>query len=190
MKKDITSEDLIRVAQSKMKNTTSIDWNGLNVIIKNTLSLPEMLLFVDTVVKSCFDEDGNYCPEYKGFAIRSTTITMYTNITTPNDITVFYSIVYGTDLVEKVMKYVRRGQFDKIIEAIDKKIEYLTDARVWSLNKQIDTLVNSLESIEEKANAVFDNINNDDIAKLIQAIPDNGFNEKEIVKAVLEENDQ
>ena len=189
MKKDITSEDLARVAQSKMKNTTSIDWNGLNVIIKNMLSLPEMLLFVDTVVKSCFDDDGNYCPEHKGFAIRSTTITMYTNITLPDDITVSYSIVYGTDLVEKVMKYVRRVQFDKIIEAIDKKIDYLTDARVWSLNKQVDILIDSLESIEGKASAMFSNINNDDITKLIQTISSNSFSEREIVKAVLEENE-
>ena len=50
----------------------TIEWNGLQVVIKKNLSLEEMMTFANSVVKSCFDQaSGAYMPEVKDFAIRA-----------------------------------------------------------------------------------------------------------------------
>lgn len=52
----------------------------MEIHVKNSLTIPEMGLFVDRVVNSCFDADGDYMPQYLDPIFSITLLQMTTDI--------------------------------------------------------------------------------------------------------------
>ena len=122
----------------------------------------------------------------KDFFIRYNLLTRYANFNLPNKLEHCYSIVYGTDATELVMKNVNISQFNSILDAIDSKIEFLCDSNVSAIEKQMRNVVASFEEMEKKTEAMFSGINADDIAKITTAFVENGLDEERLVKAYVE----
>ena len=100
-----TKKISVNAFQKVMKETYSptytFDWNGIEVTVNKTLSLKDMLEFVDDVVKSCFTEETNrYLPEVKDFVIRVCILEKYANFTMPQNVENQYELVYCTDAVQ------------------------------------------------------------------------------------------
>lgn len=173
------------------ENTKTIQWNGMDVVITCNLSLEDMLAFVDSVVKSCFDQTtGAYMPEVKDFAIRSNIMERYANFTLPSKVERQYDIVIRSGAVEEIMNHVNLAQFSQITSAIDAKLQNAADANVQMVFRQFNDVVSSFEGLQEKVGALFDGVDPTDIGKLMGAISEHGISEEKVVQAYIAEQDK
>lgn len=85
MAKNINTKKISVAAFDKiMRNSCStvetIEWNGVEITLRKTLPLKDVISFVNLVAKSCFDYATNaYLPEVKVFAIKCCILEMYAN---------------------------------------------------------------------------------------------------------------
>lgn len=178
----IAAYELDKAVHSAKQDFTNVEWNGLTIKVRHMVNFEYMLRFVNGVVNTCF-ETGSYMPELKDFAIRCASIAYYTNINMPEDVDKQYKLVYGTDLVAKVLEAVDHGQFNNILLAIDKKLEYRANTNIEKLIEQVKTVTESLETASGSLSKTFDSVSREDIEKVIGAITDGKFDESKLAKA-------
>ena len=164
----------------------SKDWFGHELKIKKCLRYAEMKSFVDNVVSACITSDGDYTPENKDPAIRECVLTMYCNITLPNDISHKYDILYGSGLFETILGDINNDQFRQIVKAIDKKIDDAEEKNVQHVYAELNQVVNSMKSLTEEFGNLFKGITSDDIKNIIGAISNSKLDEEKLVKAYME----
>ena len=182
-----TKKISVNAFQKVMKETYSptytFDWNGIEVTVNKTLSLKDMLEFVDDVVKSCFTEETNrYLPEVKDFVIRVCILEKYANFTMPQNVENQYELVYCTDAVQQVMKYINPEQYNSIITSIENKINNIAQANIEAINQQMNELFNSFDNLQNKLGGLFAGLNSDDITNLTKAIADGGLDNEKLVE--------
>lgn len=171
-----------------LENTETIQWNGMEVTITRNLSLEDMMAFVDSVVKSCFDQTtGAYMPEIKDFAIRSNIMERYANFTLPRKVERQYDIVVRSGAVEEILRHINYVQFDELTKAIDAKLQNAADANVQMVFRKFNDVATSFEGLQEKANALFSDVDPADISKLMGAISEHGISEEKVVQAYVAE---
>lgn len=171
------------------KNTETISWNGLELAITNTLGLHDMLAFVDGVVRSCFDsETGAYLPEAKDFAIRSSIVNYYTNISLPKNLEHRYDIVMMSELVDVILDSVNQQQFQSMMKAINAKLDHLAATNMQAINSQFAGIATSMEALQSKIAELFDGVSAEDISNLTGVLARGAdLNERELVKAYIEQ---
>ena len=172
---------------SGYQNTETVEWNGLQVVIKKNLTLDEMLCFTNSVVKSCFDQaDGSYLPEVKDFAIRSNIMERYANFTLPNNLEKQYDMVIRSGAVEMIMNYVNISQFGELMKAIDAKVQNTADAHIQTFIKKLDEVTEAFSHMQGEIEKMYSGVDAEDIGKLMGAISDGKATEENIVKSYLE----
>lgn len=165
----------------------TIEWNGLQVVIKKNLSLEEMMTFVNSVVKSCFDQaSGAYMPEVKDFAIRANVLDMYTNFTLPKDLDKQYDMVIRSGAVEMVLNYINYAQFNELVKAIDSKLQNTADANIQAFITKLDNVTTAFSDMQTEMEKMFSGVDTEDIGKLVGAIANGNNTEEGIVKSYLE----
>lgn len=165
----------------------TIEWNGLQVVIKKNLSLEEMMTFANSVVKSCFDQaSGAYMPEVKDFAIRANVLDMYTNFTLPKDLDKQYDMVIRSGAVEMVLNYINYAQFNELVKAIDSKLQNTADANIQAFITKLDNVTTAFSDMQTEMEKMFSGVDTEDIGKLVGAIANGNNTEEGIVKSYLE----
>lgn len=165
----------------------TIEWNGLQVVIKKNLSLEEMMTFANSVVKSCFDQaSGTYMPEVKDFAIRANVLDMYTNFTLPKDLDKQYDMVIRSGAVEMVLNYINYAQFNELVKAIDSKLQNTADANIQAFITKLDNVTTAFSDMQTEMEKMFSGVDTEDIGKLVGAIANGNNTEEGIVKSYLE----
>jgi len=165
----------------------TIEWNGLQVVIKKNLSLEEMMTFANSVVKSCFDQaSGAYMPEVKDFAIRANVLDMYTNFTLPKDLSKQYDMVIRSGAVEMVLNYINYVQFNELVKAIDSKLQNTADANIQAFITKLDNVTTAFSDMQTEMEKMFSGVDTEDIGKLVGAIANGNNTEEGIVKSYLE----
>lgn len=165
----------------------TVEWNGLQVVIKKNLSLEEMMTFANSVVKSCFDQaSGAYMPEVKDFAIRANVLDMYTNFTLPKDIGKQYDMVIQSGAVEMVLNYINYAQFNELVKAIDSKLQNTADANIQAFITKLDNVTTAFSDMQTEMEKMFSGVDTEDIGKLVGAIANGDNTEEGIVKSYLE----
>ncbi len=142
-----------------------------------------MMSFVAEVVDSCFDKGGGYLPEVLDFAIKSSIILRYTNVSLPDNLEHRYALLYGGDLVDFVYRHINAAQLDEIVTAVNRKLDYLCRANISTVVKRADELVSSFEDLQKRVGALFDGVSKEDVTRLVNAIGDDGLREEKIVEA-------
>lgn len=176
-----------RVMKNNFANTQTIQWYDIEVVVKRSLSVTEMLAFVNNVVESVFDSDGNYTPEAMDFAVRLNILTRYANFTMPKDVLKQYEFVYGTDAVDAVTEFINMTQLKEITAAIKRKVDYACSINVSTVQRELMKLVTSFSELQANTEKIFDGVSNDDLNRLVSALAEHGeLDEKKIVDAVLE----
>lgn len=167
--------------------TEVFDWNGIEVTVKKTLSLKEMLEFVDSVVKSCFTKDTDtYMPEIKEFATKVCILEKFANFTMPNNAESQYALVYHTDAVSRVLEHINVGQFNEICDAIDKKTNNIAQANIEAVNRQMNELYNAFDNLQNEIASMFNGVSNDDIRAVAGAVANGGIDNEKLVAAYLD----
>lgn len=145
-----------------------VKWNDIDIVIKKTLSLKEMLEFVDGVTKSCFNEDTNaYRPEAKDFAIKISILERYANFNLPKNIEAKYDLIYQSDVISHIIPHINQEQYHEIISSINKKVDNLAQANVEAINKQMNELYNAFNNLQEGMEKMFAGVNSEDIKNVI-----------------------
>lgn len=170
--------------------TETVQWNGLEVIIKKNLSMDDMLNFVDSVVNSCFDaQTGEYRPEAKDFAMRVNILTRYANFALPErNVEHQYQIAVLSGAVDMILNYVNTAQFYEMGRAIDAKIEHKASANIQVLTKKFDDVVTEFENLQTKLSTMFTGVSSDDLKKLAETLANGNFSEEQIVEAMKPKN--
>lgn len=185
--KKVSINSLDKVIKENFTNKASVEWHGLEVAIKHNLSFTEMLEFVNDVVMSCFQDDGDFVPEVMDFAIKSNILSKYANLSLPDKLEHRYEIIYNSDAVDFVCQNINMQQLREITASIDRKISYLCNTNVMNIQKQMMALVSAFEDMQQKTTDMFSNFTPDDLVKIMGAIDDGGLNEEKVVKAYLEQ---
>lgn len=171
----------------RYQTTETVEWNGLQVVIKKNLSLEEMMTFANSVVKSCFDQaSGAYMPEVKDFAIRANVLDMYTNFTLPKDLGKQYDMVVQSGAVEMVLNYINYAQFNELVKAIDSKLQNTADANIQAFITKLDNVTTAFSDMQTEMEKMFSGVDTEDIGKLVGAIANGDNTEEGIVKSYLE----
>lgn len=171
----------------RFETVETVEWNGLQVIIKKNLSLEEMMTFANSVVKSCFDQaSGAYMPEVKDFAIRANVLDMYTNFTLPKDLEKQYDMVIRSGAVEMVLNHINYMQFNELVKAIDSKLQNTADANIQAFITKLDNVTTAFSDMQTEMEKMFSGVDSEDIGKLVGAIVNGDNTEEGIVKSYLE----
>ena len=171
----------------RFNTVETVEWNGLQVVIKKNLSLEEMMTFANSVVKSCFDQaSGAYMPEVKDFAIRANVLDMYTNFTLPKDLGKQYDMVVQSGAVEMVLNYINYVQFNELVKAIDSKLQNTADANIQAFITKLDNVTTAFSDMQSKMEQMFSGVDSEDIGKLMGAIAAGNYSEEGLVKSYLE----
>lgn len=186
----VSVADWERVAAEEfavMSNPAVYPWHGAELVITPTLSLEEMMAYVQSVVESCFSEDGRYLPEIMEFANSKNMLERYTNLRMPQNISKCYSLIYGTDIVEFVREKINPVQFSDIQHAIEEGIAYRTDSLAEQARIRLDEFAKSVENLEEQTKFLFDGITADDVQRVSDAVGENGIDEEKLVAAYIKQ---
>lgn len=166
-----------------------IEWHGIDVTIRKTLSLKDALIFVDTVSKSCFDsETGEYTPEVKVFAMKCCILEMYANFSLPANVEHKYDLVYNTDAVDTVLKHINMRQLNELTDAISEKVDNMARANIENINKQMNDVYNAFDELQNHFGQILSGVNAEDVSKLVQSIAEGKIDEDKIVQAYLSQN--
>ena len=184
--KKLSVEEFKKATYDNYSPITTIEWNGINVVVRRNIDITEMIAFVENVTNTCFStSDGTYMPELKDFAIRAVTVELYTNITMPEDLYERYNLLYSSDIWDVIMSNIDGMQYSNMLNAVKEKTKYIIDTNVMSINKNVNDAYKALDSIREQLSAVFDGIDPSDIRNLVGAISNGNIDEEKIVNAYI-----
>ncbi len=166
--------------------TTTVNWNGLDIVIKKHLCLAEVAKFVDTCCKACFDaETHEYAPEAKDFAIRSCVMSFYTNITMPTNLERQYELIYHSMIMDVITPNIDNAQFKAIINAVEDKIAYHAELNEKLVQQQIESFQNTVKKFEKQMAEMFNGIKIDDMKNIMGALSNNKLDEEKLVEAYM-----
>ena len=160
----------------------------VNIIIRRTLPLKDMMQFVENVVSSCVDaETASYTPEIKEFAIRSEILTTYANFNLPSNVEKQYELLYCTDVLCQVMEHINNKQLHEIEVAIDARIDHEVKMIETVLAAKTNEMMLRIEAMVEQFEAAFGGINRDDFNGVVKKLSEmDSMTEESIAKAVLD----
>lgn len=170
-----------------MTNITTKQWFEMDIKIKRSISLADMIEMVDEVVSCCFMDDGSYHPEMKDFVLRCNVITRYANFTLPESLEHKYALVYNTDAFDFVRGNINTDQLTSIEIAIDDKIAFLCDTNAAGIEKKMADVLGTFEQLQEQFEKLFGGVSAGDIAKFASAIASDKFSEDNVVRAYIEQ---
>lgn len=172
-------------------NTTTIRWNDIEVVVTPSLSLREMMAFVNNVVTLCFvGEDNQYTPEVKDFAVKANVLEKYANFTLPKSIEKQYDFIYNTDAFESVLMAVNPHQFQEMMVAIDKKLDYIASSSVADAERRINGILSSVEGLGSQIESVFSGIDSETMTSIAKAIQNGRLDEGTLMKEYFAQKQQ
>lgn len=183
--KRVSITTLDKIAKENFNNTEVFEWYGVDVAVKRSLGLDDILAFANDVAASCFGEDGRFIPEVMDFAIKSNILTKYANLNMPENLEHRYDLIYQTNIVDTVCEHINMAQLREVIASINRKIDYLCSVNASTVQQKLNELVAAFEGMQEQTASLFKGVSSDDIGKLIGAISSGGISEEKLVEAYM-----
>lgn len=184
----IRNNALMSIFDKEFNKTNTIDYKGIKITIKNSISLNDIREIIEIVSTSCVDVDmGTYEPALKSFLIDLEIILYYTNIRMPKDLKSQYDIITQTDLFDVILPYINAAQYTEIVNGVDSKIAFLLNSVNNLATAETMKLTKDIEYMTEILKNALDNISNDGIRELTDAL-NNASNSKKVSVPALAEN--
>lgn len=183
------SIDTLRASMKEQTITVPFDGaEAVEITIKRTLPLQEVMEFVDSVVSGCIDIDtGYHAPETMWFLIRSEVLEKYANFELPDDISERYDLLYGTTAFEQVLKHINETQYDEIVEAIYSEITYQEGMAQSLMSSHLKEVVDRMENMADQTAALFGNVSQKEVGTIMHNLSKAGkMDEERLVNAVFE----
>lgn len=153
----------------KLTNPSNKDEVVMEISVKTDLSIPEKGIFVDRVVNSCFDVDGDFMPQYLDPVFIITLLQMTTNVpvyeqetkpilangeespTTVKvlDIEKTYSLCKAINLVHNVKDDRYQALVADLKGMVEAKLDYMKEVNAKKTSNMIHVLQPLLESFSD-----------------------------------------
>ena len=185
--KRISINALEKIAKEQFPESVTEQWFDIEVTIKRSLPLKEMLEFVQEVVDACFTTDGTFVPEIMDFATKSGILTHYANFTLPDNLEKQYWLIYSTGAVDMVCQHINMVQLQEMIGGINRKIDHMCDTDIVATKAKLNDLYAAFAKMGEEFSAMFSDISASDIQKAIGALNQSGAMEENIVAAYIDQ---
>lgn len=184
--KRISINALKKIAKEQFHESVTEQWFDIDVTIKRTLPLKEMLEFVQEVVDVCFTTDGTFVPEIMDFATKSGILTHYANFTLPDNLEKQYWMIYSTDAVDMVCQHINVSQLHEMIDSINRKIDHMCDTDIVATRAKLNDLCEAFAKMGTEVSDLFSGVNADELQKMIGALGNTELSEEKIVSAYIE----
>jgi hypothetical protein len=163
-----------------------IEFCDTSFMLREHVDIESMMKIVNTVVKACFIDDGEFRPELKDFVFRWQVIEEYTNIKLPEETRDQYRFVYESGVFGTVMNAIDNEQINAIVRSIDEKIRYIADSNINELESKLNELYNSAKVLVDRIEDSMSGVDSDTITKIASAFSGDGaINTEELAKALI-----
>jgi len=184
--KKITAEEIRAAMKDYEPEAITIEWRGLEFIVKRTISFAEMAKIVETVTATCFSPEGEYMPVCRDFMWAHEIISAYTNLELPEDAEECCQIIYDADLFMHVIDHISSDQYGEMYSAIGANIRHKLNTDMQALKKSVQEITDSLAVITKAT----EGISIQDLNGLMNMIANGGIDEAKIVDAILNRESQ
>ena len=182
----ISTEELEQVLEDTYTPVSTTEWNGLELMVKRTITLAETMEFVKFVTDICFaDETNEYIPEVRDYAIKLFVLEHYTNLELPKETENKYAIIYQTDIIPTVLNMLDGQQFNDIIRAIDTKLDYMAESNIEAITKHMNEAMALIENFGKQFSELFDGVDQESMTKIVNSLA-NGLDEGKMMEAYLD----
>lgn len=158
--------------------TTTKKINGATIEIKNYINVDMFANMVNTIARTLFDEDEEFCAWNREIAKRFVILKYMTNIeVSESDINEIFKLTQSGDWYNDIERIVTGlPLWGEIEDAVDKQIDYIISIRPTEFDKLCSNLSTILDADIQT--------NLDDIKEILDGL--NNVNKKDFVKAVTE----
>lgn len=126
----------------------TMDNGTLELHVKKTIGLQEMLEFVKFIVDTCIDNtDGSFLPEARDFAFRRGVLEYYAGFEEPEDIDLAYRVVYYGDLFDNIVTHIDYMQLCDIERAADRQIDHMLALNTAMATKETHALLAKVDDL-------------------------------------------
>lgn len=172
-------------------NVVTVPMRGckdVEITIRHTLPLRDMMQFVENVVSACVDaKENRYTPEILEFMIAAEILTSYANFTLPSNAEKQYELVYGTDALEQVAEHINPTQMVEIRTAIGERIEHEVRKMEAVVAEKANELLVRVETMTEQIEALFSGVDSEEFQGVMRNLAQmNAVDEKALARAVLD----
>lgn len=142
----------------------------MEIALKTSLTIPEKGIFVDRVVMPCFDEDGDFMPQYLDPLFMITLLQMTTNvpviedaISIPNDdgsesnekttimnIEKTYELCRAINLMKNVSDTKYQALVNELRQMVTDKLAYIKELNMRKASNSLTMLKPMLETFQSK----------------------------------------
>lgn len=152
--------------------------DGFPVIqVKNRLTMQEAMEFVSYVCSLVTNEEtGEYTPEVEDFANRLYTIVCWGGVKEPKTADEAWNLVYSTNLYDRVLDCIDHDQYDILVWAIDRKIQFFKGRMEAACASEVRALMTKMDEVMESGARMLSELDNretlnaiSDMAKLSEA---------------------
>lgn len=111
MSKKISSKTIANIIKANTRENKTLilktDDADIEVIIKPYISYQERTQMINDIANNCYDENGDYHPEFFDIAYKIALIEYYTNISTDikDSVNQIHILCENTNLIEEIEKY-------------------------------------------------------------------------------------
>lgn len=189
-KEVVPFKDIQDALKNDQKSESVATWNDINIVVKRRVSIEDMSAFVSEVSAACFDKENEFHPEFREFLFKLGVITYFTNINLPKSSAKQFEVVYADGLYSTIERHIDEDLLYDIDCAISRKIDYLVKKQVEAINKKLIDQFSSMEGFINQLSGMFDGVTDEDLKRLMDAMPEDGFDEKKIVEAVLDHQER
>ena len=189
--KMISIEKMDEIMNDYFPAAETVDFHGEELTIQKRIPFTLVCEMVKKVADACFDENGEFSPEVRDFALRLCCVEAYTNVRLPEDnVEHQYEIVGRSDLWYVMMREIDQGQMDEINNAIQDRIDARLDANRAAFEHEVNKMLDAVNEIGKQVSDLFNNVSTEDIQKLVGALGEHGVDEEKIVQAVVAEQNK
>lgn len=162
MAKKISSATIDKIIKENTKENKTLILKTadaeIEVVIKPYISYPERSQMANDIANHCYDENGNYHPEFFDMAYKLTLIECYTNINTDikDSVNQMHILCESTNLIEEIVDYVNDcGQiWNDAHDIIDWRNEQSLKSNAWDdvaymISGLLDKLADRLDKMPE-----------------------------------------
>ena len=180
---DNSLKNVIEVA-SKVE-TKTIEWNGININVKDKLSIPDVSRFVAIASDICFTNSGDYLPEVYNYALYVATITVFTDFKLPESVEEQYNLIMYTDITSVILDHGNYKIYEELVGCVKEKVDYKVKLHISSIQEQSEKLLSSVEEMITKFEGIFGSISPDGITDMIKAFSGGSVDEEKIMEAYM-----
>ena len=179
-----------KLESTMQEQTVTIPLEGtedVNIVIRKTLPLKDMMQFVEDIVSSCVGvQEQKYMPEIIRFMLDAGVLTRYANFNLPSNIEKQHDLIYNTGALEQVKQHINLDQFYEIETCARNRIAHEAAIIESAAAVKVNELLARFEAIADQLEGVFGGVNTEEINALVQNLAGvDALDEEAMARAVL-----